>query len=470
MSTVTKHRRGHLFQRGAKGVYYLEYMLGGKRHKKALHKTDGRPITTRRDAEAERTRIMSPLTVADPEAVPPAAGPTRAVSAGRHRRNGTLNISEMWALYSESLNRPDSGPVTLAGYQSQVGLFVAWVGENHPRCRYIEQVSVGIAEAYSLYLLSAGSYPKALRTRKRRVDSTEDEAPTPKPAFDPNTFNKHITTLKRTFRVLLAKVGIVDNPWSAIMLKRENKVSRRELTVEELNAIINSAEGELQVLFLIGAYTGLRMGDACTLRWAEVDLVRRLIVRVPNKGARRKGKPVHIPTHPTLLRILAQVPSSRRKGYLLPEIAATYERSSSEVSRMIRSHLESCGIQVHAEGTGKGTGRRAVVEVGFHSLRHTFVSLCRAADAPLAVVEAIVGHSNPSMTRHYTHVGEGAATQAVAGLPSLGLVAGGKRRLPKKGTVAPSGNELLNSLRSMTTKNWRKIRNQLVRSISRDVE
>jgi hypothetical protein len=67
----------------------------------------------------------------------------------------------------------------------------------------------------------------------------------------------------------------------------------------------------------------------------------------------------------------------------------------------------------------KHTGKRAVVEVGFHSLRHTFVSLCREAGAPLAVVEAIVGHASPAMTRHYTHVGEAAARASVAALPSV---------------------------------------------------
>ena len=38
---------------------------------------------------------------------------------------------------------------------------------------------------------------------------------------------------------------------------------------------------------------------------------------------------------------------------------------------------------------------------------------------PLAVVEAIVGHSSPAMTRHYTHIGEGAAGLAVAALPTV---------------------------------------------------
>jgi hypothetical protein len=47
------------------------------------------------------------------------------------------------------------------------------------------------------------------------------------------------------------------------------------------------------------------------------------------------------------------------------------------------------------------------------------VSLCRESNAPLAVVESIVGHSNPAMTRHYTHVGELAASNAVAALPAI---------------------------------------------------
>ena len=35
------------------------------------------------------------------------------------------------------------------------------------------------------------------------------------------------------------------------------------------------------------------------------------------------------------------------------------------------------------------------------------------------MVEAIVGHSNPAMTRHYTHVSELAAAHAVNALPAV---------------------------------------------------
>ena len=37
----------------------------------------------------------------------------------------------------------------------------------------------------------------------------------------------------------------------------------------------------------------------------------------------------------------------------------------------------------------------------------------------MSVVEAIVGHASPAMTRHYTHTGEEAARSAIALLPGM---------------------------------------------------
>ncbi len=58
-------------------------------------------------------------------------------------------------------------------------------------------------------------------------------------------------------------------------------------------------------------------------------------------------------------------------------------------------------------------------DVSFHSLRHTFVSLAANAGVPLAIVQAIVGHSNPAMTRHYFHESTDALKNAVATLPDV---------------------------------------------------
>jgi hypothetical protein len=78
------------------------------------------------------------------------------------------------------------------------------------------------------------------------------------------------------------------------------------------------------------------------------------------------------------------------------------------------------------------TGRRAVIDAGFRSLPHTFVSLCREHNAAQVAVEAIVVHSNSVMTRRYAPVSELAATQAVAALPVVTGDAPAPTRLPAR--------------------------------------
>lgn len=63
-------------------------------------------------------------------------------------------------------------------------------------------------------------------------------------------------------------------------------------------------------------------------------------------------------------------------------LAAKYRQRTDLVTDMVQRHFAGCGIKPRKPGTGKD-GKRAVVEVGFHSLRHTFVSLCRDSNSPL---------------------------------------------------------------------------------------
>ena len=201
-----------------------------------------------------------------------------------------------------------------------------------------------------------------------------------------------------------------------IRKRKHTPCSRRELTVEELGAIIAAAAGEMRLLIAIGIYSGLRLGDCALLEWGSVDLVRGLITVMPKKTARRTGKRVMIPLHEKLAGMLAGVPMRKRRGYVLPEMAATYKRDSSAITARFCKLLEGCGIETgHVD---EKTGRK-VVDVGFHSLRHTFVSLSANAGAPMAAVQSIVGHGSPAMTRHYYHENEGVLRGVVAALPDV---------------------------------------------------
>jgi len=487
-----KHRSGYLYKRGADGeyipandkkpgVYYLQYRIAGKKHRQCLDTSDPD------EAEQKRLKIMAPFMVSDEkEAIRTMKQRLEAADEKlaeiNRERNPPLTVDHAWQAYVASVNRPDSGPRTLKGYASQWTLFAEWIKERHPSCVPLANIGRDIAETYAGYLLHKDTFPVSVSPAPSSGEEQKPTAGRVKPAFSTNTYNKHIRVLELVFRVLADKAGLTMNPWSNIARKTEIKDSRRELTVKELNTICNNASGELQVLLALGIYTGLRLGDCCTLRWSEVDIDRRIILRVPNKTSRRKDIPVHIPIHPTLFAVLEQKPARERQGYVLPGFAAKYQNNSSDVAKELRLFFIACGIQVHKDNTGfkmvKGkrkrqrrvhTGTRAVVEVGFHSLRHSFVSLCRQSNAPLAVVEAIVGHSNPAMTRHYTHIGDAAAAQAIALLPKLSGDAEGKEE-EKTDKKVSEVKDLLDALKSMTVRNWRLVRDNLVASLSaRDV-
>jgi hypothetical protein len=111
----------------------------------------------------------------------------------------------------------------------------------------------------------------------------------------------------------------------------------------------------------------------------------------------------------------------------------------------IQEHFEACGINTKRD---REIGVRRVVEVGFHSLRHTFVSMCAMNNVPLSVVQSLVGHSSPLMTGAYSHSNRLAEQQAVAALPAIN----GDPTQPAKRTKTEILREII---KSMTTKNLR---------------
>jgi integrase len=432
-----KRRTGYLFKRG--NNFYVSWKVNGKLFMKALRDANGQPITTKREAETARDKFMLPIAAADEAAVLESiagklVGRKAELAKWEDEKNPPLAITQAWTAFVVSANRPDSGESTLRQYQFQWQAFANWMKEKHADKPTLREVTKELAVEY------AGSMNHG--------------------KFSPSTYNKHLNLLTLVFRVVKAKAKLTVNVWEEIQRKRIVANSRRELTVDELRKVCQKAKGELQVLLALGVYSGLRLGDCATLRWAETDLARGIIRRIPNKTARRNPKPVIIPIHPVLKKMLSDMPEDKRGEYVLPETAALYFRRTDMVTDLVQRHFKACGITLHKSGTG-AEGKRAVIEVGFHSLRHTFVSLCRESNAPLAVVESIVGHSNPAMTRHYTHIGEVAAGRAVAALPTL---IGEERPKPQQTEVLC---EIETLVKSMSAENWLEKKSALLEFLSK---
>ena len=64
--------------------------------------------------------------------------------------------------------------------------------------------------------------------------------------------------------------------------------------------------------------------------------------------------------------------------------------------------------------------RQTIVRKGFHSLRHSFVSLAAASGVPQVVIQDLVGHGSAAMTAHYSHSSLAQKTAAIASIPEIG--------------------------------------------------
>lgn len=435
----------YLLKRG--NNYYCSWRQNGRLFTRSLRDPGGQPITTLDAARKARDEFMRPFTASTEvkvlEEISAKLGGRQAeLAKWEGEKHPPLTIVQAWSAFLVAPNRPDSGASTLRQYEFQWQAFADWMKEKHADLQTMRDVTKEISEQYAVNL----AHNKV----------------------SPSTYNKHLNLLALVFRVLREKAKLTMNPWESpkrggyLQRKRVVANSRRELTVEELRTVCKGASGELRILLALGIYTGLRLGDCATLRWAEIDLNRKLIRRIPNKTARRNPKPVIVPIHRVLLDMLVEMASSERNEYALPKMAELYKRRADLVTDSVQAHFKKCGIRLHKSDTGAG-GNRAVVEVGFHSLRHSFVSLCRESNAPLAVVESIVGHSNPAMTRYYTHVSELAAGSAVALLPAI---VGDVTPIEPKREVGEILKDARKLVESLSAKNWRQRKSSLLKLLS----
>lgn len=390
MARKAKQRSKGLGTLERKGrVWRARWTVDGKTFTKTTGTSD------RREAEKILAEIVAPFAAkSDAERLENLAVKIEGRKAEIRRYEDSkpaLALADGFEAYRRSRERPDTGAATLDMYESQYNRLVRWAADNAPDAKEMRNFTRATADAFATYL--AGE-------------------------LSANSFNKYITLFRRMWDVLAEEGRMTENPWAKIRHMALATHTRRELTVEELARVCGSVTGEMRLLFVVGIYTGLRLGDCALLEWGSIDLARNRIMTIPRKTARHaNGKPVVIPLHPTLAAMLAEIPPDERTGYLLPELAAMYEHDSGMISNRIQAVFTKAGIRTQTTAEGE----RARVDVGFHSLRHTFVSLSANAGAPLAVVQAIVGHSNPAMTRHYFHESEAALQSAVAALPSISL-------------------------------------------------
>ena len=300
-------------------------------------------------------------------------------------QSSTLPIADAWQTWLNTPLKGNPSAVTIRGYDAIWRRFSKWITG---RTEYLHEITEPHVQDYISDLWKSGVAPR--------------------------TFNGHTMFLKSMFHVLRVKAGLLANVWDNIKTMDKETQGREIFTPEELATICSSATGSFRYMVGIGLYSGIRLGDVVNLRWENIG--KDSIKIVPSK-TRRKGRKIPMPIHPVLRILLNELRKQSVGEYLFPEEKEIYQKDSGNITRRFQQFLNDCGIKTTEQG--EGHRRKAIVRKGFHSLRHSFVSLCAANRVPQFVIQELVGHGSPAMTELYSHADFEQKQNAINGLPDM---------------------------------------------------
>ena len=374
------NRSGTLFNRN--GIWYTKVKVGGRWDVKTTHTGD------KDKARAILDRITKGCELTDRERL-------AAIKAKLEEPGPTPGFDEAWGNYiaaPENAGQSDGARATDRGRW----LFLTrWLFgyDGGPRCRINRKAA----------------HPEIERITDLTREIAIEFVTYAKTVSSPGTVNKYVRTFKRVWSFN----GTERNPWDGFRKLPEDPNLRRALDDGEVEKLIREASGELRVLFALGAFTGLRMTDCARVRWEKFSPDGMTLTVRPVKTAHSSGCLVAIPVHPALAKVLGK---RKRSGYVTPELAAL---SEWDLSDRVMDHFRACGFSEQVKPKGY---RHAVAIVGFHSFRSTFITNMANIGAPMAMVQAIVGHMTPDMTAHYYRANAEAARSRIAALPAFGIV------------------------------------------------
>src|SRR5437660_3857106 len=216
-------------------------------------------------------------------------------------------------------------------------------------------------------------------------------------------------------------LGAVNPAARVPVLKSRDKSTRRAFTLSEIKRILKACgnDTEWRGLVLFGLYLGQRLGDLAKLTWRAVDLDSGEIAFT----ARKTGRRIVLPLVQPLIDYLSVLSSiDNPNAYIFPSLAK-HKRTAS-LSNQFREILVEAGlVQPLPRGhksTGKGRSQaREASEISFHSLRHSAVTMLKAAGVSDFIAREIVGHESAAVSRQYTHLTTDDKRAAMQRLPDV---------------------------------------------------
>lgn len=147
----------------------------------------------------------------------------------------------------------------------------------------------------------------------------------------------------------------------------------------------------------ISLYAGLRIGEACALKWSDIDFENKLIniTHTLQRVYVDKDDTKVVITNPKTKQSLRKIPIARDLLTKLKEMKKYYENDDYILTGRSDRFVEPIGYRY----TYKKVLRECRLQYkNYHCLRHTFATRCIRVGMDVKSLSEILGHSNISVT------------------------------------------------------------------------
>lgn len=192
-----------------------------------------------------------------------------------------------------------------------------------------------------------------------------------------------------------------DNPWRGHALEaKSSKVSYEVFAPGELAKVYALLDDEMKAVTAIGAYSGMRINEICTLRESSIKTIEGVLCFEITEGKTKSAARI-VPVHSKLIPLVKSLLKTTHSGFLF------YHASITDRADGKRSTWHT---QQFTRAKRKALGELAAERKVFHSLRHAFVQQLDRAQVQEDRIALLVGHERGSTESFKTYSRNSAST------------------------------------------------------------
>jgi integrase len=200
----------------------------------------------------------------------------------------------------------------------------------------------------------------------------------------PSTLARELELLRAALNVAVREWEWLEvNPFWKVRIEQPKGHKERWVTLEEEESLLKVSPPWLKDIILFALNTGMRQDEILSLKWPQVDMLRRTVTLLETKNKERRT----IPLNQRALGLLRAKGKVRHiSGFVFP----SQESTKLHARNLLRAFYAA-------------RKKARLEDVRFHDLRHTFATRLVQAGIDLYVVKELLGHKSLKMTMRYAH-------------------------------------------------------------------